>query len=495
MAEYGLTKNQIITELSRSPHGKLEEYVKVGKEAATQEPEFFAHLIAYDRVKGQIRDAKVALPVISLSVPTFPEEFKDNSWAHIASLGPRELERAFRFAMSLGISRRKLRKLVSQYLDKLELNRGKWDGMALQHKNTLANLYALAHAKRSDRVGGILFEGKYPAGSAFEAVKQLASMTPQEAAGTILEKNIPFLVAQGALGKKIAEPDLILALMKRMSPVQFITNVKMLEKLNVKSNPALRGAFDEAMERASKSTKNVLKTTRAAENVNDADLKAKLSGLQERQLSNMKGVEGNWLVLGDKSTSMSASIDTSCLVAATLAKMVKGKVQLAFFDTVVARAFDVSGKTYEEIKSDTKWVKADGNTSIGCGMQWAIDKKLEVDGIAIVSDGGENTPPIFAAAYMRYSQILGKEVPVYFYQLAGDTPVLIENMKRASQDLQVFDIRSGVDFYSLPNLVQTMRTQRYGLVEEILDFKLLSLDTVFAQLNQAEADAELLATV
>src|SRR5208337_581399 len=125
--ETGLTKNRILSELSKSPHGVLKEYVSIGKQATAQEPEFMAHLIAYDRVKGQIRDAKVALPVVSLTVPNFHEEFVENSFAHIALLGPRELERAYRFALQLRLPgrMRRLRRLVESYLHNLEADKGK----------------------------------------------------------------------------------------------------------------------------------------------------------------------------------------------------------------------------------------------------------------------------------------------------------------------------------------------------------------------------------
>jgi len=38
-------------------------------------------------------------------------------------------------------------------------------------------------------------------------------------------------------------------------------------------------------------------------------------------------------VLGDKSGSMAACIEASRIIAATLAKVVKGKVHLIYFDT------------------------------------------------------------------------------------------------------------------------------------------------------------------
>lgn len=491
--EAGLTRNQILSELTRSPHGKLEEYLPVGRKAAETEPEFFAHLLCYNRLRGQIRDSQVALPVISLAVGSFPEDLIENSLAHISLLGPRELERAYRFALTIKLPgrMRMLLRVIRGYLSELESNPRKWDAVAITHRKTLANLYAMSHARRSERIGGILFgqnDGKpatqHPEGSIFGIVAKLGSMSALEAAGAILEHRIPFMVAMGALGKKREDPDLVLALMKQMTPTQFVTNIKMLEKLGVKTNPALRGAFDEAMERASKSTRNVLKTTRAAENIDDEEMKEKLGGLQERQINKMAGVEGDWLVLADKSGSMSQAIEAGRLVAATLAKMVKGKVHLVFFDNSPTRIIDATGKTYEEIKAETKMITANGGTSIGCGLMWAMDKKLEVNGIAIVSDGGENASPRFPDMYRQYSQTHGTQVPVYLYQCAGENPVLIGDMQHAGHDLQVFDIRTGVDFYSLPNLVQTMRTQRYGLVEEIMEYKLLTLSDAFKK--QAE---------
>ena len=46
--QHGLTKQKIFAELSKSPHGKLAEYVPVGKQAVAQEGEFFQHLIAWN---------------------------------------------------------------------------------------------------------------------------------------------------------------------------------------------------------------------------------------------------------------------------------------------------------------------------------------------------------------------------------------------------------------------------------------------------------------
>ena len=160
LVETGITANQIISELSKSPHGKLAEYVPTCKVAATEKPELLARLIAWNRVKGQVRDSKVALPVVSLSVEAFNDaEFIDNSLAHIASLGPRELLRALRFSIELRLPgrMRAVRRVVRGYLRDREGKWPKWERMALQHRATLRELYALAHIKPCEAANVILY--------------------------------------------------------------------------------------------------------------------------------------------------------------------------------------------------------------------------------------------------------------------------------------------------------------------------------------------------
>jgi hypothetical protein len=206
-------------------------------------------------------------------------------------------------------------------------------------------------------------------------------------------------------------------------------------------------------------------------------LKEKLQGLQDKKIKALGGPEGNWLVLADKSGSMSRAIEASRHVSATLAKICQGKVYLVFFDTN-PMTVDVTGLPLDAIQKATRHITANGGTSIGCGLNRMLSEKVEIDGIAIVSDGGENTPPLFPDVYKKYSAFVGKDVPVYFYHCDGEPDVLTRNMKYAEIEMQEFDIRGGTDYYSIPNLAQTMRTKVYGLVDEILATPLLSLNTV-----------------
>ena len=493
MAESGLTKNRIIAELSKSKHGTLAEYVPIGQQAAKQDPEFLAHLIAWDHKKEQIRDAKIALPVISFSVAEFPEGLVENSLAHLAKLGPRGLDRAMRFRREQGFAGKyKVRRVVDRYLRDLESDWRGFDRVGILHHDTLKSLYAFSHLKPSERADKILFKCEYPSGSIFEAVSRLHRMSPLEAAAAILQRQLPYMAVAGAVNAK--DPDIALALIQRMTQSELVTNTKIfMETFGHKNNPAVRGAYEKAIEEAggAKRQKNILKTTRAAETVQSDVLKEKLRGLQERQLASM-GIEGDWLVLGDKSGSMSVAIEMATHVASTLARMVKGKVWLIFFDTA-PQTLDVTGLPLDEIKKATKYIKAEGGTSIGCGVQRMLESGENIDGIAIVSDAQENSAPLFQDAYKKLCAKLEKDIPVYLYRVGPSSRGhadrdLGEAMRSAHMDLQEFDLRGqDVDYYSLPNLVTTMRTNRYSLIDEVMATPLLTLDDVFGKsLSQAK---------
>lgn len=480
-----LTRNQMVEQLTRSPHGKLSDYVPVGVRAVAQDPQFFAHLVAWNEQNGQVRDARVALPVLSLSEKDYPSELVENSMAHLFTLDPRMLEQAYRFSLSVRIPGRSrmLDREIEKYLRVREAEWGWWTRAALQHRSSMRALYALAHVKPSPMAKRILFEKDYPKGSVFETLKTLKDRSAAEIAATVIKHRLPFLTLSSALGPKLKDPDVTLAMIKQMSPTELVTSMKMLERLGVKENQILRAALDEALGKVADSKKSTLKTMRAAEAQTDEKLKAKLVGAQEKQLKALS-IDGSWLVLGDASGSMTEEIQTACQVAGVLAKLVKGDVHLVFFSDSPTY-YPVTGLDYEQIKRKVGRVSAGGGTSIGCGLQSIMDRDIEVDGIAVVSDAQENTMPPFARVYGEYSRKIGKAVPVYLYRFGTainhhqDIDLSV-SMRVGGHDLQEFDLRKGVDYYSLPNLVQTMRPSRYSLGDEIMSTPLKTLEEAYA---------------
>jgi hypothetical protein len=146
----------------------------------------------------------------------------------------------------------------------------------------------------------------------------------------------------------------------------------------------------------------------------------------------------------------------------------------------VPRYINATGKTFDALLAETKHITAGGGTSIGCALNYALVNSLDADGIAIVSDGEELNPPFFRIVYPQYSKKFDKTAPVYFYQVrGGDSVDWVSGMTSNGHEVTVFDLRDSVDYYSLPNIIQTMRANRYALVDEVLATPLLTVNDVF----------------
>jgi len=347
--------------------------------------------------------------------------------------------------------------------------------VALQHKASMKELYALLHIKPGSIAQDVLFDRKKV--GVFKDVANLSSMNPTEIAETILNRKIPFLVVSGALGKKMKDPLVVQALITSMSATELVTNSKMLERLGVKTNPALRAVYEEGLKNV-QTSKSLLKTTRAAE-VIGGSLGEKLKGVQEKQLD-LKGVEGNWLILADKSGSMMTAISIARQISALLSRVSKGNTYLIFYDTV-PMFYDVTDMEYDKIQEITGRIIANGGTAPGCALRYAFEKKLQADGIVLISDMNENGPPPFVTAYREYTSYIGKELPVYVYQLRGDPPNLLQNLQTSKIEINVFQVLAEADYHSIPNMIQTMRTNRYSLIEEIMETPFLRLEDVFKE--------------
>jgi len=476
IVESTVSKQDIITMLTKSPHGDLMQYREPVTQAVRADADFTAHLIAWNQRKGSIRDSKVALPFWVRTITPLDE----NALAHLALQSPRQLVQLIRFAQTNKVSRGMTQfwKMIGHYLKAREMFPAWFNAVALQHRESLKTLYALSHTAPGDYANAIVFKRQYPTYSVFYAVQHLKDFSAQEIGGLIERFRIPYLVARGALGVRMRESDVLLAVIDRMSSTELVTNVKALQKLGATNHPAVKAALGKGLVRAGKSRANVLKTTKAAQVIAQDDpdnaLVTQLEEVQERQLERV--IDGNWLILADKSGSMQNAIMAACEIAGLLAHAVKEKVHLIFFDTM-PRYIDVTGMSYKQITSLTRGITAHGGTSIGCGLLCALERRLPIDGIVIVSDGGENNEPQFAQVYVPAFSGRDVQPPVYFYKLQGESDRLSQCMTAAQIDYQTFDLQGqSLDRYSLPNLVQTMSVKRYRLTDEIYDTPLLTLE-------------------
>jgi len=507
--EKGLVRSEILNKLNLSVHGKLTEYNAVIGQACKEDAEFMAHLIAYDFVNGQIKDTKIALPVITLASKEFPDELVENSVAHLAMQPPRELVKALKFSIDSGAPARRqklLEKTIRRYLAVKESEPGKWNRLAVRHRRSLRDLYARTHAPMAPWASALLFKNQdkenrkpisaqYLPGSIFADIANLKLMDSAQVAAAIQKWHLSPLVVSGALaGAKAKQDDakVVQATMDQMSDTEVVSRAKSLEKRGVGKDAVLKDAFRKKVSKATKSKKATLKTSVAADEVEDESMKTMLRELQERQIQAQKesgrGIDGNWLVICDRSASQQTAIALGTHIAAAIAKFVTGQVWLVFCNSDVT-PMEATGKTLEELQARTKLVIAAGNTSYGVGLAWAIEKGLQLDGVAIVGDGGENTQH-YAQAHIAYEKRFGKVLPTYLYRTfcppgQPDPRMFGQIMGSVGRQFTEFDLTSGaVDYYSIPNIVQSMNASRFGVVEKIMACPLVTLDQVLPALVQ-----------
>ena len=496
--ETGISRATVISELAKSPHGELAAYLPTVRQLAIEDPDFLAHLIAWNAVKGQVRDARLGLPVNSLACRELPPMYRENSLAHLALLNPRELSKALRYGrkVHLGSRQRHVYRLVLRYLKAREADLGWFTKTALHFRQGLKDLYALYDIGPSPYAQSVLFSQNYPEHSVFQVIRLLGTLDPAAAAAEVVRRRIPPLVVLGVLKvdkSRMSDPGYVTLvgwLIDSMTPSQLVTHARQIKALGVNQVPELRAALESALGRAGKSTANLLKTTKAAQAMaedGDERMQAKLDALQARQIETAKraapqSLTGDWAVLVDKSGSMAQAIEQGRRAAAALTALGKGRVYLIMFDTM-AHGLEVTGKDYPALMQITERIRAQGGTSIGAGMEWLLQYSALVDGILVVSDGWENQSPRFAERYATYSKKTGKEPVVYFLKLPGNCGYadtgLEDSMEAAHLPLEVRNI-DGLDEYAITNLIQTLRTNRYSLIQEVLDTKLLTLDEVFA---------------
>lgn len=482
-------QNALLSSLLKIEHGDLGKFIAPALPVAESEPGLYAHVIAWNEKNGRVRDSKMAFPVIALRTNAMKDdELAENAVAHLMLQGPRELVKAYRFSKTMtaagqpirGGRRRMLEAAIKQYLEVRERDIDWWTSAVIRSRKAMKELYIVSHKQQPTFVDQILFRGEYPGGSAFEAVANLKRMAPMEAAGAVLHHNIPFTVASCA-GVNLDDPAMLIALVQNMSATELITAANQLSKLKAWKVGAVQDAFQEATGKAKTDKRaNVLKAQKAAETVEGA--REELAKVQEAAVESLRGINGDWLVLADKSPSMAHSIEAGKQLAALLARCVKGKVHLTFFDSSPV-SFDVSGKTLDEVQKMTKHIVSGSATSIGCGLRALRERKETVDGIVIISDGEENTAPFFPDEYKK----LEGEPALYYIQMRGGMDNLLGRMRTLGVPVNHFDARQGMDYTSMLNVVSLLKPQTYGFLEEVMGTPLKSLKDVFRNANSVLA--------
>ena len=457
----------MLNSLLTTPHRQLEQIGKLHEDMAKHDPIFYGHLAVWYQRTGDVRDHKEVF-VGNLLTSTLTEH-RDAGFVLLQEFPPYQVARVVDFLkVYRGKLPRSTRTAVRRYLEKREKNPAFFDRAALRARTAMKHLYASLHIKPSQRADAVLFKDNPPDDSLAYGLKLVSiADSPLEQAQLIVEYNIPYAIAVGAI--KQLTPTVLVALINSMSPQEVINNLKSLQTRGAMENPQVKALINEKLEAAQGDVRVAALKGRVAAGATelDADTAARLEKVMDEQVKKRGKITMPTALLIDKSSSMESALEVGKRIAAMISGITEAQLFVYAFDTL-PYPVKASGNQLSDWEKAFQHIKAGGATSIGSAIEAMRLRKQRVEQIILVTDEGENTAPYFAQAYEAYKRDLMVEPNVLVVKV-GYAYDWVERRLQAHQ-AQVDTFTFAGDYYSLPNLIPLLsRPSRLELLMEILE--------------------------
>jgi hypothetical protein len=366
---------------------------------------------------------------------------------------------------------RSMRTEVERYLREREGNPSWFDGTVLVARKALKRLYTVLHIAPGERAQKILFDDQPPADSRVGALKRLAKLTdPAEQAKAIVEARLPFRIAVSVL--PAITPEVLEALIERMSPQELINNLGLLQRHGALANPDLKTMIDLKLEEARTSKRvSTFKAETAGAAVDLAEeYQKKLAEVADTQIKARGRIRRSTALLVDKSGSMDTAIDVGKRIAAMISAICERELYVYAFDTM-AYPLEAQGKDWASWKKAFEGINSGGETSCGVPLELMRRRKQVVEQIILITDEEEYNPPFFVECLLRYRQALGADPAICIVKVPDSSTRLEDQCKRAGIVVSTFDFTG--DYYSLPNLVNLIEPpSQLDLLMEIMEYPL-----------------------
>lgn len=458
---------ELLNSLLTTPHRELEKVAEFHKLMIELDPIFYGHLAVWYQYNGDVRDHKeVFLGHLLTSNVT---AHRDAVFVLLQEFPPYQVARIVDFMkQQRGKVPRSARTAVQRYLRAREINPQFFDRAALRGRKAMKHLYATLHIKPSMRADAVLFKDAPPEDSLAYMLKQVAkAKTPAAQAALIVEHNIPYTIAIGAV--KQLTPTVLVALINSMSPQEVINNLKSLKQRGAMDHPEVKALIDGKLEQAAKSDRiSAFKATVAADVTQlDTETAVRLEKIANEQVKKRGKIAKSTALLVDKSGSMDVALEVGKQIAALISGITEADLFVYAFDTI-AYPVKATGTQLSDWEKAFQHIFPNGGTSVGAGLETMRLKKQVVEQIIIVTDEGENAQPYFVAAYQAYQRDLGIMPNVIIVRVGGWCDYIERNLKEKQIPVDTFTFAG--DYYSLPNLVPLLsRPSRLELLMEILE--------------------------
>ena len=454
-------------------HGRLGTIREVHAAAVERDALFYGHLARWYTDNGAIRDHQELFVAHLLASPLPAHR------VHAATLMQRlrvyQVARVVKYTReTLRVKGRSLRRAVEGYLRRRESHEAWFDECAIRDRRSLKGLYASLHIKPSPRAQAILFSDSPPTDSRIAVARHLSRLSedPAAQARLIVEHHIHYTTALGAV--KHWTPMILFALVKVMTPPQVITNLAMLQRRGAFLHPETKELLDHKIREAVKCNRVCdFKTVVALRAVgHDARISGGLLSSLQQRLRNRGTINVPSALFVDKSASMDEAVEIGKQLAILCSTVAASDMHVFAFDSaafeIIPRTRDVGG--WEEAFGP---IRADSCTSIGAPFKRLHGRRVEQ--IVIITDGEENTSPLFREALDAYEQAHEVTCRLVIIRLGRGGVTPLEQSLRG-REFTLIPFKG--DYYNLPNVVPLLCNTPQTLIDEVLATPLHTLDDV-----------------
>lgn len=472
---------RLFNTLLTSPHRDLDKLYPVHEEVIKQDPLFYQRLGSWYSEKGELRDHKEMF-IVNLVRSDF-EGHRDVGLALLRELPPYQVCRVLDFIKGRRTDSEKhglfcnvprsMRTEITRYLREREADPDKLDSSIVFARKAIKRMYAVLHIPPSERAQAILFDDEPPEDSRLYALKLIAKESqPSKQARLIMRHKIPYRIASTVI--KTMTPTVLIALINSMSSQELINNMGSLKRHGSFDNPDVKALVKDKLEKAKKDKR--VSAYKAKEAVKAAgvskDLEKKLEEVTEAQVKAKAKIKKPTAVLIDKSGSMEEAVELGKRISAMLSSVCEADLFVYAFDTM-AYPIESQGDSLADWEKAFAGINTGGGTSCGIALESMRRRKQYVEQIILVTDGGENNPPLLVPSLKAYREELKTDPNICFVKIEGfDLSQHLEEQCRIEGIMTDSFLFTG-DYYALPNLLPLVsKPSKLELLEEIMGWPL-----------------------
>src|SRR5262249_20938709 len=175
-----------------------------------------------------------------------------------------------------------------------------------------------------------------------------------------------------------------------------------------------------------------------------ADVRKKLDQVADTQVKAKGRINRPTALFIDKSGSMEVAIELGKQLGALISAVCEKDLFVYAFDTV-AYPVDRGGDDLASWEKALKGIKAGAGTSCGVPFEFMTRKKQYVEQVIVVTDEGENTPPLFVDALTKYREAVKADPNVCFVRTPGASTQLEDQCRKAGIICDAFQFNG--DYY------------------------------------------------